>query len=65
MPSVTLRDIYDVVERMESKIDKRLTGLEKRVDVVENFNSRVVGIWLAITTIITLGGSWIGQRLFK
>jgi len=65
MPQVSLKDIYEIVERLETKIDRRLVEAEKKIDKLEDFNSRAMGVWFAITTIISIGSSWIIQRIFK
>lgn len=65
MPTVTLKDIYEVVERLEAKMETRLCSSEKRINVLENYKAQLVGIWLTITAIISIGGSWLGQMLFK
>jgi len=65
MPSVSLKDIYEIVERLENKMDGRLKESEKRIDALENFQSRIIGIWLGITAVISILGSWVGQKLFN
>jgi len=65
MEAVNLRDIYEIVERLEMKIDRRLVEAEKKIDKLEDFNSRAMGVWFAITTIISIGSSWIIQRIIK
>ena len=65
MPQVSLKDIYEIVERLETKIDRRLVETEKKIDKLEDFNSRAMGVWFAITTVISIGSSWIIQRVFK
>jgi len=63
MPAVNLRDIYDIVERLENKLDVRLKDVEKRTDNLENFNSKMTGVWLGITSLISLLGSWIWTKI--
>ena len=63
MPAVNLRDIYDIVERLENKLDVRLKEVEKRTDNLENFNSKMTGVWLGITSLISLLGSWIWTKI--
>ena len=65
MPSVNLRDIYEIVERLENKIDKRIVVAESKIDKLESFNNKVVGMWLAITTIISIASSWVVQKILK
>lgn len=65
MPQVSLKDIYEIVERLEMKIDRRIVEAEKKIDKLEDFNSRAMGAWFAITTVISIGSSWIIQRIFK
>jgi len=65
MSAVSLKDIYDVVNRLEGKMDDRLVKIENRVGIIENFQSRIIGIWLGITAVISILGSWVGQKLFN
>lgn len=41
---VTIRDIYDIVERVEAKIDKRLEKLEYQVDANTGFRNQMLAI---------------------
>ena len=60
---ITLKDVYDVVNRLEDKVDRRLVILECRVDKLENFKTRVItaaGIIGAVA-----GGliSWVWDKI--
>ena len=65
MPNVNLRDIYDIVERLENKVDKRIVVAENKIDKLESFNNKAIGVWLAITTIMSIASSWIVQKLLN
>lgn len=41
---VTLKDVYEVVNRLEDKMDTRLKDLEDRVETNESFRNRFLGI---------------------
>lgn len=40
--NVTLRDIYDIVDRLENKVDERLEKIEQRTSVLERFQEKVM-----------------------
>lgn len=65
MTNVNLRDIYDIVERLENKIDKRIIVAETKIDKLESFNNKAIGVWLTITAFISIASSWIVQKILK
>jgi len=65
MQNVNLRDIYDIVERLENKIDKRIVVAESKIDKLESFNNKAIGVWLATTAIISIASSWIVQKVLN
>ena len=44
MSTVNLKDVYDIVERLEDKMDRQLTDHEKRLKGIEGFINRSIGI---------------------
>jgi hypothetical protein len=68
MPSPTLKDVYDVVNRLEDKMDKRLgcierdhanrvSALELRTDAIELWKSNIAG---KISVIGAIAGTIMG-----
>lgn len=65
-----ITDVHKIVNRMEDKLDARITGTEGRLDEVEGKLDRVVGkigigvmfVTLLVTGIISLGFDWIKSR---
>ena len=57
---VTLRDVYEIVERLELKVDSKIGKIDARVDVIENFQSRALGILSFLTFLISMsaGAIW-------
>jgi hypothetical protein len=43
MPQVTLKDVYEVVNRLEDKFDTELKELDARVTSIESVNSNIMG----------------------
>ena len=60
---VSLKDIYDVVNRLEDKMDKRLCGVESRVDILEDFKGKIVGMAAIISTIFGALVSWLFRKI--
>jgi len=50
---VTLRDIYDVVNRIEDKFDQRIRCVEDDVEVLKTFRDNMMGKIAIITVIAT------------
>lgn len=63
--SITLRDIYDVVQRLEDKVDDRFNATEARINRLEEVASK--GIVLGGIGMVLLSGifSWVWEKLFK
>lgn len=68
MPSPTLKDVYDVVNRLEDKVDKRLDCMERehtnrvsaieiRTDALELWKSNITG---KISVIGAIAGTIMG-----
>lgn len=54
---VTLRDIYDVVERVEDKMDRRFEAVERDISNLKAFQNRtlgVVSIFSGLVSVITV-----------
>lgn len=56
---IGIKDVFDAVARLDSKIDARFTGLENRIDRVESRQDRNDGRidmvkWLGPTGIVAL-----------
>lgn len=62
---VTLADIYQVVNRLEDKMDKRLSDDERRIDILEDSNSRTLGIFSVVSVIGTAFFSWFWEKINK
>ena len=62
--NITLRDVYEIVERLEVKIDNRITKIEDKVDKLEGFENRVYGIAGLISLAIGSGIAFIWNKVF-
>ena len=62
---VTLKDIYEVVNRLEEKMDKRMCHAEERIDILEDFKSRILGIATIVSVISGAVFSWLWERLTR
>ena len=64
---VTLRDIYEIVDRLETKMDKRLCVVEEKVNGLESFRDNLKGqlalITAAISAFLTLTIDWIRSKV--
>lgn len=60
-----IRDTVDKVrDKMDAKVDEaRVATIEERLLAAESFNSKVAGAAAASSSIITLGLSWLYQRV--
>jgi uncharacterized membrane protein len=60
---VSLKDIYEVVNRLEDKMDKRLCDVEDRVDILEDFKGKVLGIAVVISIAAGTISTWIWKKI--
>lgn len=64
---ITLRDIYEIVDRLEIKMDKRLYILENRTNALESFKDNLAGkitLFVGVLSIcITIAWDWIKSKL--
>lgn len=61
---VSLRDLYSAIERLEAKIDERVTDNAKRIDNLETFRDRWAGGITVLSAAIGFFSGWIRERLF-
>ena len=62
---VTLKDIYEVMYRLEDKMDKRMCAMEQRVDILEDFKSKILGIATIVSVVSGAIFSWLWEKLTK
>lgn len=67
---VTLRDVYEIMERVEAKVDKKVTSLEaslkeqgEKIDRLEAFSNRALGVLAVGSAFVSLAASWIWTRI--
>ncbi len=51
---VTLRDIYDAVEKLEEKLDRRFEKNEAEIQDLKAFQNKALGILGVFTTLVSL-----------
>ena len=61
--NITLRDIYEVVNRLEDKMDKRVEILEVRVDKIEDVQAKIIGGVSIIGLFVGGAVTWIWDRI--
>lgn len=65
MGSITLKDVYEVVNRLETKFDERYERIESRVTKLETFQNKALGILSVATMFLTLAATYVWNRLMK
>ncbi len=60
---VTLKDVYDIVERLENKMDSRLQRDETRLENMENFQSRAIGIISVVMFFVSATSSYVWDKV--
>ena len=60
-----LKDTNEIVNRLEIKIDRRMCELETRVNTLEDFKGRVLGIGSIIAAVFGVVGAWVWDKLTK
>lgn len=62
--TVTLRDVYAVMQRVEDKMDKRFEETDGRIDKIEGFQNKLMGIASILSVLFASGISFIYNKLF-
>lgn len=60
---ITLKDIYDVTNRLEDKLDNRLKEIEREVEKNANFRERSMAIMGVVSAVIATLFSILANRL--
>ena len=60
---VTLNDIYAVMNRLEDKMDARVSEIEKRVDILEDFRSKLLGMSALVAALTGTLTAWIWKKI--
>lgn len=66
MPSqsnVTLRDIYEVVERLENKMDQRIKELENDVEQIKDNQNKALGVVAVLSLFFSAAATWMWNKL--
>ena len=64
MPQITQRDIYDAIERLEEKMDRKLEKMDGKIDSLENFRDKALGVLTIFSAFVSLGATFIWQKIF-
>ncbi len=62
---ITLQDIYQVVNRVEDKMDERLKVVEAKVDKLEDLGSKIVVVWGFVSVLLTATFTWAWSKITK
>ena len=71
MPSTnpTLKDIYQIINRVEDKMDRRLSVVEDKIDGLESFRDNLMGriaiLTVVATTVMSIVVAFIKDLLNK
>lgn len=60
-----LKDVYDVVNRLETKLDKRIRLLEKKVDDNSSFINNVQGKIAVFILLVSAVMSYVFEYIFN
>lgn len=66
---VTLRDVYDAINRVEDNLKKefneRITKVEKDVEEVKSFQNKLLGVVSALSLFFGSAAAYIWNRIFN
>jgi|GEM_PF-4527741 len=69
MQNATIKEVYDIVDRIEKKIDGRLLRSEVKIDKLESRFDTFAGAITTMSIIISLSGpifmDWARSKLFR
>lgn len=60
---ISLKDVYEIVNRVEDKMDAQLADHNKRIDSLENNQAKAFGVLSVITVFVSAGASYLWDRL--
>ena len=60
---ITLKDIYEVVNRLEERMDKRMCEVEERVNILEDFKAKILGMAAIIAAFVGGFSAWLWKRI--
>lgn len=60
---VTLRDIYDALNRVEDKYDRRFDAIEKDIDELQKFQNKAIGVLGLASAFVSLIATYIWNKL--
>lgn len=60
---VSLRDIYQAVNRIEDKFDKRLDEMDKEIANVKSFQNKTLGVLTAVSIFIGGLSSFVWDKI--
>lgn len=60
---ISLKDVYEIVNRVEDKMDAQLADHNKRIDVLENNQAKAFGVLSVITVFVSAGASYLWDRV--
>lgn len=63
--NITLKDIYEVVNRLEDKVDKRLGTVEVRVDKLEDVQAKIIGGVSIVGLFVGGAVTWVWEKITK
>ena len=63
--NVTLRDVYDAVNRIEDKLTKRIDNVEEDVNELQSFQNRILGIATVLSVFISGAATFVWQKITK
>ena len=61
--AITLQDVYNVVNRLEDKIDRRMTDIEIRQDRQESVTNKAIGVITVFSTFTGVLSTWVWDRI--
>jgi hypothetical protein len=61
--TVSLRDIYEAVERVEEKMTKRIEKVETDVNVLQGFQNRALGVVGVVSLFASAIASFIWEKI--
>ena len=63
--NITLKDVYDVVQRLEDKMDGRFEKIEEEVATNTNFRNQLIGKITVVVVFIGLGINMAWDYIFN
>lgn len=61
--TVTMKDLWDAISRLEDKIDERFEPIEHRIYNIESYQNKMLGIVSVFAAFVSVAAAYIWNKI--